>query len=96
MKIRNSVDNDLLFCNYIGKTVQQLTENPEVQEKMKEKIEELKESEISKKSKAAYDTVVNDEKTKEVSCVFLLLIYSLWKKERKLWVIFFKLKKLRK
>ena len=33
----------------IGDTVKQLTENTEVQEKMKEKLEELKESEISKK-----------------------------------------------
>ena len=44
----------------------QLTENTEVQEKMKEKLEEVKESEISKKGKAAYDTVLNDESTKKV------------------------------
>ena len=50
----------------IGDTVKQLTENTEVQEKMKEKLEELKESEISKKGKAAYDTVLNDESTKKV------------------------------
>lgn len=50
----------------IGDTVKQLTENTEVQEKMKEKLEELKESEISKKGKAAYDTVLNDENTKKV------------------------------
>ena len=31
--------------------MKQLTENTEVQEKMKEKLEELKESEISKKGK---------------------------------------------
>ena len=53
----------------IGDTVKQLTENTEVQEKMKEKLEELKESEISKKGKAAYDTVLNDESTKKVPLI---------------------------
>ena len=43
-----------------------LTENPEMQEKMKEKLEELKDSELSKKGKSAYETVVNDEATKKV------------------------------
>lgn len=43
-----------------------LTENPEMQEKMKEKLEELKDSELSKKGKNAYETVVNDESTKKV------------------------------
>ena len=55
----------------IGDTVKQLTENTEVQEKMKEKLEELKESEISKKGKAAYDTVLNDESTKKVCFIEL-------------------------
>lgn len=47
--------------------MKQLTENTEAQEKMKEKLEELKESEISKKGKAAYDTVMQDESTKKVA-----------------------------
>lgn len=55
----------------IGNTVKQLTENTEVQEKMKEKLEELKESEISKKGKAAYDTVLNDDSTKKVLLIRL-------------------------
>ena len=55
----------------IGDTVKQLTENTEVQEKMKEKLEELKESETSKKGKAAYDTVLNDESTKKVCFIEL-------------------------
>ena len=47
--------------------MKQLTENTEAQEKMKEKLEELKESEISKKGKAAYDTEMQDESTKKVA-----------------------------
>ena len=43
-----------------------ITENPEMQEKMKEKLDELKDSELSKKGKSAYETVVNDEQTKKV------------------------------
>lgn len=46
--------------------MKQITENPEVQEKMKKQLEELKESEISKKGMSAFETVKNDEKTKEV------------------------------
>ena len=57
-----------------------LTENPEMQEKMKEKLEELKDSELSKKGKSAYETVVNDEATKKVLDYFLndlsFLIYK--------------------
>ena len=48
-----------------------ITDNPEAQEKMKEKLEELKESEISKKGKAAYDTVLNDDSTKKVLLIRL-------------------------
>lgn len=54
------------FNNPIGKGLKQITENPEVQEKMKKQLEELKESEISKKSLSAYETVKNDEQTKKV------------------------------
>ena len=43
-----------------------ITENPEMQEKMKEKLDELKDSELSKKGISAYETVVNDEQTKKV------------------------------
>ena len=53
----------------VGKTVKQLTENPEVQEQMKARLEELKESELSKKGRDALDTMKNDKQTKKVSVV---------------------------
>lgn len=67
---------------YIGKGLKQITENPEVQEKMKKQLEELKESEISKKGMSAFETVKNDEQTKKV-LLQIMLEYSLWKKERR-------------
>lgn len=54
------------FVWFVGQTVMSITENPEMQEKMKEKLDELKDSELSKKGKSAYETVVNDEQTKKV------------------------------
>ena len=39
------------------------------QEKMKEKLEELKDSELSKKGKDAFETIKEDEQTKKV-CVW--------------------------
>lgn len=58
--------------SWVGKTVKQLTENPEVQEQMKARLEELKESELSKKGRDALDTMKNDKQTKKVASVFFL------------------------
>ena len=49
-----------------GKTVKQITDNPEMQQQMKARLEELKESELSKKGKDAFETVKNDKQTKKV------------------------------
>ena len=49
--------------------MKQLTENPEVQEQMKARLEELKESELSKKGRDALDTMKNDKQTKKVPVV---------------------------
>lgn len=62
----------LFGSNPIGNGLKQITENPEVQERMKNKLEELKESEISKKGMSAFDTVKNDEQTKKVGIWNLL------------------------
>lgn len=67
---------------WVGKTVKQLTENPEVQEQMKARLEELKESELSKKGRDALDTMKNDKQTKKVSVV-LSLKRSSWRRERR-------------
>lgn len=53
-----------------------------MQEKMKERLEELKESELSKKGMSALETVKNDEHTKKV-CVSVTIYDSLWRKERR-------------
>ena len=66
----------------LRKTVKQLTENPEVQEQMKARLEELKESELSKKGRDALDTMKNDKQTKKVSVV-LFLKRSSWRRERR-------------
>lgn len=62
--------------------MKQLTENPEVQEQMKARLEELKESELSKKGRDALDTMKNDKQTKKVSVV-LFLKRSSWRRERR-------------
>lgn len=54
---------------WVGKAVMSITDNPEAQEKMKEKLEELKDSELSKKGKDAFETIKEDEQTKKV-CVW--------------------------
>ena len=55
-----------------------------MQEQMKARLEELKESELSKKGKDAFETVKNDKQTQKVSTTrSLRLIHSLWKKERR-------------
>lgn len=51
---------------WVGKAVMSITDNPEAQEKMKEKLEELKDSELSKKGKDAFETIKEDEQTKKV------------------------------
>lgn len=64
--------------------MKQITDNPEMQEQMKARLEELKESELSKKGKDAFETVKNDKQTQKVSTALSLrLIHSLWKKERR-------------
>lgn len=55
-----------------------------MQEQMKARLEELKESELSKKGKDAFETVKNDKQTQKVrTALSLRLIHSLWKKERR-------------
>lgn len=64
--------------------MKQITDNPEMQEQMKARLEELKESELSKKGKDAFETVKNDKQTQKVrTALSLRLIHSLWKKERR-------------
>lgn len=46
--------------------MKQITDNPEMQEQMKARLEELKESELSKKGKDAFETVKNDKQTQKV------------------------------
>lgn len=46
--------------------MKQITDNPEMQEQMKARLEELKESELSKKGMDAFETVKNDKKTQKV------------------------------
>lgn len=68
--------------------MKQITDNPEMQEQMKARLEELKESELSKKGMDAFETVKNDKQTQKV-CLFhsLCLIHSSWRKERRSWAI---------
>ena len=63
--------------------MKQITDNPEMQEQMKARLEELKESELSKKGKDAFETVKNDKQTQKVCNADLCVIRSLWKRERR-------------
>lgn len=64
--------------------MKQITDNPEMQEQMKARLEELKESELSKKGMDAFETVKNDKQTQKVSTALSLrLIHSLWRRERR-------------